>query len=333
MLTVLCTDMGAAQALIPVIRKVKNVQVLADSRGQAKIALKKAGIPFKSLTKKQVIPLGDALLTSTTPIQREKGKIVHYGREAEAWHLAKHKKIPSLAVMDKYTKTEVFDLFTEVVSGGKVFPDKVCLPHDFALKEMLKLGFARKHLTVTGNPHFDNVKRKAKRKYKQRIIPVFLSSQRYMLQAGMDNLPLLKVVVDAVTDADVIVKPHPKDTAATIKKYQKCGAIIDKTSDTEELVLSMREDEFCTGSASTVLEFATFANKLAVSIQLGATQEDMITNVMNITPHAYSAHAAKTLIKQALHNATFRSKWGQRRKKLKQKDATKAVLKKLRKGI
>ena len=60
MLTVLCTDMGAAQALIPVIRKVKNVQVLADSRGQAKIALKKAGIPFKSLTKKQVIPLGDA---------------------------------------------------------------------------------------------------------------------------------------------------------------------------------------------------------------------------------------------------------------------------------
>ena len=319
--------------MIPVITQVKNVLVLADSRGQAKVALKKADIPFRLLTKKQAIPLGDALLTSTTPIQKENGKIVHYGREAEAWHLAKHKKIPAIAVMDKYTKTEVFDLFTEVATGGKSFPDKVCLPHDFALKEMRKLGFPRKHLTVTGNPHFDNVKRKAKRKYKKRVIPVFLSSQRYMLQAGMDNLPLLKVVVDTVKDADVVVKPHPKDSAATIKQYQKCGAIIDKTSDTEEWVLSMREDEFCTGSASTVLEFATFADKLALSIQLGATQEDMITNVMGITPHAYSAHAAKTLIKQALHDQKFRNRWKQRRKKLKQKNATKAVMEILQKYL
>ena len=343
-ITVLCTDMGAAQALLPVVQELSkkySVNILTDGAGKAQDALKKAEVPFTLIGKDDELPVtGGLLLTGTTPAQYKDGQLAHYGREAEAWKLAHERKIPSMTVLDKYTPSESKARFTEVKSGELVFPELILLPNQYSLNAMTsdfgrESSFEGTGLMVTGNPNSDSIKEKvrnAKRAYVGRIVPIFMSSQLYMKQNRTDNSELLKAVYDGVGDlVTIVVTAHPKDTDEDIESYKKFidsrGVLLYKKMlddlpkeereklSSRDLAFSLRDDEFCVGVSTGLLEEATLADKLALVIQPGLdrSQDAQITNVMGVTPAAYNRQEGIDLIKQALHDESFRNEWRNKR--------------------
>ena len=332
--TVLCTDKGAAQSLIPVIRAIKSpVTVFVDSTGKAVDAFKKSNVPFTAIGKEDKLRLdGDILLTGTTPPKYKDGPLSHYGREAEAWRLAREQGKPSFALLDKYTRSESRGRFTEQPAGEQLqFPDIIFSPHEYATqstKRDFKAEYSFKNTCMieTGDPAFDDIlarKQRARRppQYEGRegrMIPIFLSSQDFMKENGMDNCELLEIVCGAARiDSYLVVKAHPKDTneyaeyRKILMKHLK-GSISD--CDSEELALSLQDNEFCIGTSGRLIETATLADKLALSIKPGwKGEDDVITNLVGATPYAYTAQDAANLIQKALASKEFRDKWASKR--------------------
>ncbi len=334
-ITVLCNMAGTASALMPVLRDLRkryDVQVLVESTGMAREKFSKSDIPFSIVKERQSLPLeGRVLLTGATPVQMDGGKPKNYSREPEAWKLASELEIPSFALLDKYTPSESRARFTDVKTGELIFPETVLLPHDYSKGAMINdFGIVlRSNLSITGNPAFDDIPERvktAKRVYSERIVPVFLSSQLYMRQNGTDNLELLEAVCKSVGNlGTVIVKAHPKDTDDEKESYRRLlvtlrNGTLDTTSDSEELALSLRENELCVGASSMLLEFATLADKLAVVAQIGSGQinDAYIANVLNVVPAARSTGTISGVISVLLTDSPSRTEWAEKRKNCKE---------------
>jgi len=331
-LTALCTDMGAANSVIPVLQALKGtyaLTVLVDGAGKAIDSFKKTYISFTTIGKDTQLSLDcDILLTGTTPPQYKDGKLVHYGREAEAWRLAREKRVQSITLLDKYNHSEHRGRFTLQPEGTTLqFPDFILAPNAYSVRETQKdfhamPGYDKTRLELTGNPAFDDIpgrKQQAHRHYAQKIVPVFMSSQNFMKQSGMDNHKLLDIVCDAARGkAHLVVKAHPKDEKE-IGAYQskleqyKCGKI-NGTLNSEELALSLGHEEFCVGTSGTLIEYATLGDVLALSLKPGwKGEDDVITNIMGVTPFSYTEGEAASLVQRALDEPSFRDEWKQNR--------------------
>ena len=333
--TVLCTDKGSAQSLIPVIRAIESpVKVFVDSAGKAVDAFKKTNIPFTVIGKDDKLRLdSDILLTGTTPPKYKDGPLSHYGREAEAWRLAREQGKPSFALLDKYTRSESRGRFTEQPAEEQLqFPDVIFSPHEYATKSTKRdfkaeYSFKNTFMIETGNPAFDDIpdrKQRARRppQYEGRegrMIPVFLSSQDFMKENGMDNCELLEIVCGAVRiDSYLVVKPHPKDKSECAE-YRKIllkhlRGSTNSECDSEELAFSLQDNEFCIGTSGGLIETATLADKLALSIKpRWKGEDDVITNLVGVTPYAYTAQDAADLVQKALASKEFRDKWAAKR--------------------
>lgn len=322
---VLCTDAGAAHAVVPIIRELTKrhqLRVLVDRAGKAAEAFGKT-IPCETVEKTRPLPIeGDLLFTGTTPPQYKDGALFHYGRETEAWRLAHERGIPSIALLDKYTKSESRGRFTDAQTQELIFPSRILVPHPYAQQEMRK-EFTQPQIIVTGNPYHDDIARKAAagiQRDSQRMIPVYLSSQKFMKGCGMDNVALLDVVCSGLQNkANIVLRAHPKDTPEERAEYAHClhrypQTCVDSTLSSEDLAISLCDDEFCIGANSSLIEYATLADRLALSIKPGwRGEDDVITNVLGATPYAFTREEGVSIVQRAFADEAFRAEWKQKR--------------------
>ncbi len=320
--------MGPANALIPVVKALQKelpVSVYADSEGKGKDAFEKAKLNFDVVDRSRPIPLESKIvLTGTTPIMYDQKTPTHWGRESETWALASQKGIKSIALLDKYNKSESRGRFLRLTTNELVFPGVVAVPNSISavslFKEFLDYDLG---IQVTGNPYFDDIPNKkanAKRPYtdsKAKIIPVLLSSEKYMRSNGTSNISLLEIAAEAVEgeNALLVVKAHPKDSPQELHEYEHFLRIhhgnFDCPGSSEDLVLSLRDDEFCIGTNSSLLEVATLADIHGLSIWPVSNTDD---SYKGMVPYAHSKEEGIKLIRSALQDRDFRDRWESNRR-------------------
>jgi hypothetical protein len=244
---------------------------------------------------------------------------------------AKQKGICTLAVLDYWGNYSL--RFTDAYAGEpfKFLPDKIAIMDKFAEKDMLKEGFSKDLLVITGNPHFDDLESKA-RNYsdneRQAVrkqaglnneLLIFYAANIWKKQSkdfgywDLDNIRLINNALKGQNDAKLIVKLHPRtpeEDRREITQYtgQSSGKIrILQGIDTQEVVLA---SDLTVVAVSTVGIEAVYLRKPCISIQPGLKREDLLAVVTQngIIPYGHTQDDCEALVKRAATDKKYREK-------------------------
>ena len=334
---------GGTNSLVPVLEKMyeeKKVDIISLPHLVSIDTFIKKDLPYNTIadyklndvsidSMKKILEYEkpDLLLTGTSfqnPIKNERVIIEHSMTLA-----ARELGIPSVAVLDFWNnyKKRFDDLFTG--ESLKYMPDELAVMDQFAVEDMVKLGFSRDSLIVTGNPHFDTLKQKSmtneeKEKVREDLGINFKTFGFYAGADGfkddsekfgfwdLDNLKIMsekleKINTNTNNEFGIVAKVHPRmpdadyDELRTIADDNASLILIEKQMkyDPQKLVLA---SDITFTPYSTLGAESVFMGKPVISLQPGLNTTDNIAVLteQGYIPGAYTKLACENEIERGL---------------------------------
>jgi len=244
--------------------------------------------------------------------------------------LAKEKKIPVISLIDFWANYKI--RFSNPEKEDLVFlPDLICVVDEYMKKEMIKEGFDRKILQVTGNPFFDGFKKisKAQGAY-------FLFISQPFTELGIPGFDEVKIFQDFINvlsmmknNIPVVISFHPREKNK--KKYEKIisGANI-KIKISKKSGGDLIDNAWMVlGINSMALFLAAIKGKKVVSYQPGVNKEKdvLISNWMGLSTAVYDFNKLGEAINNVLKNKKGAEKFKKIRKKYVKNNSTRKVIK------
>ena len=252
---------------------------------------------------------------------------------------AKYKSIPCVSILDTYGR------YVQRVSGRKgiekfmFMPDKICIMDNIALEEMVKLGFNKEKLVITGQSFFDNLgKLRLKHTLQDSIgtrnelginqedYLILFSSQHIgalakekpesyqgytevtVLRSLYENLRQLKMKNLALL---IKVHPDPREYIENTKKAIENPALEHKIIFLKDRKSRqhMLASDLVTGMYSTSLIETTHLNKPAISIQPNLNGTDNLpTNNVNVTIPVYKEEDILPTLEKVIFDKEYKEK-------------------------
>lgn len=302
---------GSANAVAPVIKRL-NLEDRLDIIKIGYAADKNLERVFRS-NGIDYLPVYDISPSFMEQIlEKEKPNLVLTGAEAQnkddiliveqsIRFVAKQRGVFSLAVLDSWGNLTM--RFSDMYNNGvydpkyvggkfKFLSDKILIMDNFVLEEMLKEGFDRDRLIVTGNPHFDSIydlRQRFREEEKAKVrsdlnldqdsfVFMFASQpieKRRGNQYGYTEKTSLKEMLDSLSlfsqdkKVNVLVNVHPaqdKEELEPVVSGYNFKIILDRDYDTYKAILA---SDAVVSAFSTVLVEACYLGKPAVSLQPG----------------------------------------------------------------
>jgi len=256
---------------------------------------------------------------------------------------AQEKNIPSLSVLDVWMNywERFSDIYQENKSEEdktkkfKFLPTKIAIMDKYAKQEMLSEGFPEDKLVITGNPHFDNLEKKAQNfneKQQDYILDqVKLNKGTFLFYAAnvweeykkeygfwdLDNIKLINKTIEALPTkhrerTGIITKLHPRTPQQDIEKISQY--IKEKGENRISLVTNIDSQDIVLASDLTLTPNSTLAfeaiylHKPSMSMQPGLRTKDYLSILTNnnLIPVGYTKQECQELISKAIINKDYR---------------------------
>lgn len=274
----------------------------------------------------------DLILTGTSMQDEANHNVI----EQTITLVAKKLGIKSLAVLDAWGNYSA--RFSDVFSPGKCerfkfLPDKIAVMDEIAKDAMLQEGFPEDLLTITGNPHFDDLAEKARNFFESRKKEIKkkigMGSELMILFAGnmfkkdktifgfwdLDNISLMNAALqlaDGKSAAGAVVSFHPRATEEDkeeIRRYiEKYGNEKIRTAediDIQDLVLA---SDLILAANSMVAVEAAYMRKPCISMQPCLKGKDtLILSKMKLIPVCYTRMGCIEEVRKAIFNEGYRN--------------------------
>ncbi len=325
---------GGINAIVPVIKKLMadgKTEVVVLGHEFSEPILAKAGISFKTIKDfglSDVSPNSmGVLLQAVSPNLVLMGTS---GQEGKANDILEHSltlasrnlNIKSLAVIDVWGC--YWQRFTDERTNRKLelLPDCVAILDEVAKEDMLKEGFPKDRLVITGNPHFDNLPARAKsfteiqRSELKRKIGLdcetlfFLAGNGFSSakpDCGYWDLDVIELILDTMSElpgVGLAVRVHPRmpteDKRQVFDAIARSGTKAKLIEDIDSQTLALVADvTFC--EFSTIGIEAVYMRRPTVSLQPGLQGKDnLLVSEKGIIPVGYTVEACRELIKKAV---------------------------------
>ena len=338
---------GAINAIIPVIKKLKQekkVDIITIGHQYSEEILDNQKIKYKRISD---YDLKDVSLESMNDLlKQESPNLILTGTSIQDENnidvleqtitlAGRQNKIFSIAVLDHWENiSSSFDnIFSE--EQFKFLPDKIAIMDNYAEKDMLKKGFEKDRLIITGNPHFDNLEAKAKRfsekeknNLRQQIglggeVLFFYVAGAWKKEKSklgfwdLDNLKLVEDVLRELSECKsqkyaLVVKLHPR---VPEEDFFDINNYIQKKNDRRiRLSKDIHPHKLILASEATLTPFSTlgieavYMGKPCISLQPNLQGKDhfAILTENGMISVGYTKKNCKELIRQAYIDSDYR---------------------------
>ena len=313
-IVIACNDPGGTMAVMPVIKsllKQKDISIVIYGGAYASSVFKKENIPCRRLP---IIDIGRQKLPVVENIlKRERPDLVFastsFGKVVDNAFLyaAVRQDIPTFALIDQWCN---YSARFKVYSGTRVLPDYIGIMDRVALSDMLKEGFPRNRLIVTGQPYFDSLAadksayNKESRKVFRRshgaaihdVLVVFAAEpfkKGDLKIIGYTDIRIIEKLVESLEAAAaglhkkirLIIKLHPRDkrpiSMFPLRGSPRVSVEAAHSGNARDYILNA---DIVTGMASIFLIESCLLQKPTLSIQIGLKSPDaLITNKIGLT--------------------------------------------------
>lgn len=228
------------------------------------------------------------------------GASMRRSAEKEAIAYARAQGIASLTILDH--GSHYWGRFS---AAGKhdlsVLPDMILAPDLQSRDEMVRLGFPRGRIRVTGNPAFDGMRSVGMSGNGPPTIlcvmqPSYVGGH-YRRDAAW--LPLLRRLAEEFSPPLVIIiRPHPKESARGYRRIGERGVRVDDRSDISELIAG---SDVVIGKNSTALIEAALRGKTVISYNPGGVGfERLPTDRFGLSAFARNENDLLDQVREAL---------------------------------
>jgi len=244
--------------------------------------------------------------------------------------LAKEKKIPIVSLVDFWANYKI--RFSNPEKEDLAYlPDLVCVIDEYMEKGMMKDGFNKKILRVTGNPFFDGFKEIPK---VQETYFLFVSQPFSELGiSGFDEVKIFKDFVDSLAkiknSAPIIISLHPRE-----KNKRKFEKIISSANIKIKISKKSGDDlvddaKIVLGINSMALFRAALKGKKVVSYQPGIKKDKdvLVSNRLGLSEGVYDFNKLREVIERLLKKEGNQKKLEEIRKKYVESNSTQKVVK------
>ncbi len=247
----------------------------------------------------------------------------------------------SLAVLDYWANYSI--RFSDIYNPKgkfKFLPDRIAIMDEIAREDMLKEGFPKEGLIITGNPHFDNLVRMSQEhtpeKRAETRARAGIPKDAYMILYATDITSDLEELGWGFTDMDCVdilckginimgpekdyvylaLKKHPREKPENLRRLtnhaRESGInAVEVDYDARKLVLA---SDLVAGTASTVLIEATLMDRDALSILPGRQgKDDFILNKQGLIPRVYNKETGKVFVENIVSGRGVMDQFRKRR--------------------
>jgi len=346
---------GGANAISPVIKRLNKegkVDVITIGHQYSEKIFQDGGINYKTI---DFYELSDVSTSSMDQIlQEESPDLVFTGTGVQNKYnrhvidqaltaVAQRRGIKSLAVSDFWDFLGNYcQRFSDIYTDNGRFrflPDRIAIMDKLAEEAMLKEGFPREKLIITGNPYFDelvelkeNFGERDRRKVRNDLhidLNAYLFAyfsqpiwHHYGEELGYTEKTALKELLDSLKKLQdkkkigILVKAHPRENKHDIEQVTKEYDLpikVDQDYPTRPTILAA---DAIISPFSTVLIESTYLDKPTISLQPGLKKEDLlITNRMGITVPVYEHGKIDEILEKLLFDKNFATELSQRAKR------------------
>lgn len=315
----LCGDVGGANAIAPVIERLRNeqrVRVAAYAYGVGLTAWKQARVDVITASEDWTVnEVGAELSRLNTAMVIVATSVNGIDLEKIVVTTARQQGIPSLAVLDFWSNYK--ERFSDGTGNLVHLPDQIAVMDDFACEEMIKAGIDKARIVVTGQPALDSLaewrfrfptdRRKSIREHlgiDQKETLILFASQPLSELYGSDRSSprypgyTEKTVLEALTRAIeklvlkgqhpvLVIRPHPREKRSGLSEIKSdvVRIVISSYGHARDVVLSA---DVVTGMDSMLLVESCYMGCPTVSIQPGLLLPDSLpTNHNGMTKAVY----------------------------------------------
>lgn len=334
---------GGVNAILPVIKRLNReskLDIVTISHEYSEEIFQEADIKHKtinnyglsdvsleSIYKLLKIESPDLILTGTSIQDKNNRDVIEQTITLAATEIG----INSISVLDFWANYD--GRFSDIYTNKKFrfLPSKIAIMDTLAENAMIKEGFPKERLVITGNPFFDDIielKNNFTEEDKQRVkndLNISLDSYLFLFASqpsesfygnslGYTEKTVLRELLDAITfipnvdrDVSVLVKVHPRekkeDLENIVKGYKYFQIIVDQSYPTRETILA---SDAIISSTSTVLIESSYLEKPSISLQPGLKVEDMlITNELEVTLPIYKHGEVNLILEKLLFDKNY----------------------------
>jgi UDP-N-acetylglucosamine 2-epimerase len=227
--------------------------------------------------------------------------------------------------------------FNDIYLGEdfRFLPNKIAIMDQYAEIDMLREGFDKKALVITGNPHFDDLEAKARRftdeekwRVRQHVgldtdVLFFYAANAWKKEKpklgywDLDNIKLVNDTLKRLPDQErkrcgLVVKLHPRVESEDLDEISTY--INQESDDRIKLVTGISPQELILASDLTLTPFSTlgietvYMGKPCISMQPGLKGEDYLAILTKneLIPVGYTPDHCRALVKKAFVDNEYR---------------------------
>jgi len=299
-------DAGAGNCIYPLIKKLqKSHKLLVIASGPSKEILSSHNISFQNGDSTNSIKLTTLVYDFEADVFVS-GSSLGMTIDKEILNISKLYNIPSVYILDFWSN--YWQRFSTSKKDFRFLPTKICVMDKIAKEEMLKEGFYSKVIAITGNPYFDQFRKKTYRKARRNKI-VFVSQplskinhKKNIKHFRVDEVivlnALLSVLANIKSPYELIIRPHPSESR---NKFEK---IVSKynlgvTFDGGSLENCLSSSQLVIGINSAALLVANLMGKSVISYFSGEKGDfNIIKKCLGIKTVVSNVADLKTLIEK-----------------------------------
>lgn len=330
----ICSDPGGVNNVIPVVEELKahpaiSVELVTTESGAANIRRSFKGFDLSdhmAPVEGSAVDIVQKLFQSASYGAVIGGTSAEQLIERQAYREARHRRLPSLALLDFWSYyRERFGL-DDPDWGESAAPAKVVSLDQLCRRELIEAGFSEEQILDYGSPHFERLFKAegaaARRHPKGSSSDIgvgFVSSPRRRAlergwpDCGFDEYKSLTCLVDALRRiADecgrsfkVVIRTHPREEKSKFDSY------LSSSDNTVSISLDSNKEtraffnacDILTGMDSVMLFEGALLGLPAVSIQPGLIGEDRLkTNLIGVTTPVYDGSDLAGVLRALIEN-------------------------------
>ena len=270
-------DPGGANALVPVIKKIRR-----------KEAIKIFSIKFASaIFQKETLIHQDCTVMKAAAFKKEfasfapdvimTGTSIGDSVEKRLVLLAKKKRIPTISIIDFWSNYGLRFSDSDKPNGLKYLPDIVCVVDERMKYGCIKEGIPVNRIRITGNPYFAYCAKKNQSSKKEKNQILFISQPHSVPPYNVFPFDEFQVLRDLLAYSHInkfekiIIKLHPKEEASKFRNvlFNERNPIPIEVKKTTDLYRLIGVSRLIFGMNSTALIEASLAGKSVISYQPG----------------------------------------------------------------
>jgi CDP-glycerol glycerophosphotransferase (TagB/SpsB family) len=341
---------GGTNAILPVIKRLNGegkVDVLTIGHQYSEKIFQNNGVNYRTIGSYGLSDVSagsmsqllqeeppDLVLTGTSDQDKDNRDVI----EQTLTLAARKRGIKSLAVLDFWT--DYTSRFSDIFTGEKLkfFPDKIAIMDKLAEEAMIREGFDKERLVVTGNPYFDELIELKKRFGKEdrrkvradlAIAPytflILYASQpiefHYGQELGYTEKTALRELLDSVNsfprkaDMDILVKVHPRENKRDLEEITEkynLPIVVDQSYPIRQAILA---SDAVVSPFSTALVESSYLDLPSISLQPGLKKDDLlITNRLGVTVPVYKQGEFGAVLEKLLFDENYAKELYEKRK-------------------